>query len=191
MKKVLALLLFSSFVFSAEVPEQGPVTQDKLETLKKGCTDPGYFHNQNPIEEIQIVCDDNRTVWEATDNYDEATFKNRRVVCSRATTSKPNVSTPKICVPCDIEDTSYKCGGYKEVQQTVQMTFGVICPQILAMTSLNQFCVDSLNDEVAASSEKILESKETGRVNKACGVQKYENGKLVSVENSTPNRVRR
>ena len=168
MKLFLFLFAFSLSAFSI-IPKD-----DGIGDLKLGCKDPGSFHNQLPPTDIKVTCSDERFEWVPA-GHDEATIHNRRTVGSRAMTSKPNIAAPQVFEKCDWPDTDFSCGGFKEVCKTVEMEFSVTCDEVLAMTTLNKFCQDKLLSETIASSEKILNIVDTGRVKKVCGVDNFFN----------------
>jgi len=141
-------------------------TEDRLDFLKKACSDPGSVHNQIPPSDLKVACDDTVFTWVLSDDEDVA-FKNRRKMCTSVTTSKPNVNAAQACEDCGVPDSQFKCQGYKEIQKCVRMTFGVTCEQILAMESIVKWCVDHIDEEVAIN-EEILNVKETGK-KKPCG----------------------
>jgi len=169
----MKFFLFLAFCFSAFaiIPKD-----DGIGDLKLGCKDPGAFHNQNPPSDIKVNCDDTRITWKET-TADDATFKNKRTVCSHAMTNKPNIKAPKICLPCDWPDSPYACGGWKEVEETASMQFSVTCDQVMTWETLGKFCQAQMLVEVMATDGKILEAKETGRVIKVCGLKNYFNDK--------------
>lgn len=166
MRLLLFVLCFSAFA------------DDGIADLKLGCKDPGAFHNQNPPSEIKITCEDERFEWVPT-GHDDATIHNKRTVCSKGVTNKPNIKAPKVCEPCDWPGSDYECGGFKEVCKTVEMTFTVTCDQVMEMESINKFCRDAVLTETLATKEEIMAVKETGKTKKVCGVQDFMNGKPI------------
>jgi hypothetical protein len=169
---VLLLTISGNFVSYAD---------DGIAELKLGCKNPGAYHNQLPPSDIKVECSDERFEWVPA-GADEATIHNRRTVCSKATTNKPNINEemPDICTPCSWPDTDFKCDGFKEVCKTVEMTFSVTCDQVLEMESINKFCQTAILAETVATQEKIMAIKETGRTKKLCGVQDFMNGKPIT-----------
>ena len=173
MRKLLILgIVLSGFAFAG-------TKDDGIFDLKKGCKDPGSFHNQLPPDDIKITCMDERFEWVPT-GHDDATIFNKRTVCSKAVTNKPNIKAPSVCEPCDWPGSDYECGGFKEVCKQVEMTFTVTCDQVLAMESVNKFCQGAVLMETAATKEEIMAVKETGRTKKVCGVQDFMNGKPIT-----------
>jgi hypothetical protein len=169
----LFALLLSFGVFASD-------ENRKLDTqaLKDGCAKPSTYGNQIPPSEIKIHCVDQRRVWVATNNED-AQFRNSRVVCASAHTNKPNLGVQRHCVDCAHMPTAYQCGGFKEVQENVEMEFSVTCDQIMEMKTIDDFCIETVGKQVAEN-EKILEVKDTGRSKRVCGIEEFMNGKPVN-----------
>jgi hypothetical protein len=167
MKKLLVLILLFSGI---------AICDDGLEDLQAGCKDPGRFGNQIPPSEIKITCDDSRLEWLPT-GHDDAEIHNKRTVCSKAVTSKPNVKAPSVCEPCDWPGSDFECGGFRQVEKEVSMQFSVTCDQVLAMEGINKFCQAQMLAEVAATKEEILSVKETGKTFNTCTQKIYMSGK--------------
>jgi len=175
MKLLVLLALMCNFSFA----------DDGIGDFKLGCKDPGAFHNQNPPSDIKVSCFDERITWQPTDNPDEMVFKNKRTVCSKGYTNKPNIKAPKVCIPCDWPDSPFTCGGFKEVEETAEMQFSVTCDEILTWESIGKFCQMRMLTEVQATDGKILTAKNTGRTIKVCGLKNYFNDKPMDA-NWTP-----
>jgi len=172
MKIVLLVFAISMSIFARP-------KDDGIGDLKLGCKNPGAFHNQLPPTDIKITCEDERVEWVPA-GHDEATIHNKRTVCSKGYTNKPNIKAPSVCEPCDWPGSDYECGGFKEVEKTVAMEFSVTCDEIMAMETVNKFCQLKMLSETLATKEEIMAVKETGRVKKVCGVQDFMNDKPIS-----------
>ena len=177
MKFILALMLFPVFSF-ADTVKMCPDCDDGIVLLKDGCANPARYHNQIPPVDIKIHCEDTRIEWVYVDDQ-SGTFSNHRKMCISAVTNKPNIRAGKLCFPCNHPDSPYKCGSWKEVCKTVDMTFAVTCEQVMGMRSIGDFCLQLLDKEVTATDEKILEVKDTGKTKSVCGVKDLMNGKPV------------
>lgn len=177
---LLVFVLTSNFSFA----------DDGIEDMKTLCKDPGAYHNQLPPSEIKITCFDERFEWTATDAQDSE-FKNKRKVCSKAVANKPGISVPYVCTDCSHFPTPNSCMGYKEQCKTVEMTYAVTCDEVMAAESFFKFCFDKLNSEVAATEEKILEVKDTGKTMTTCGIKVYVNGKETNEKPTVVNVIRK
>ena len=163
------LLVTSAFAESRIVAKMSGVEmQEKgllLEFLKLGCRDPGAVHNQMPPSDIKVFCHEEFCKWELGPSTFQ-TKTNDKSVCGKIMTNKPNLGTLNKCNACSSTPTTFslptlveKCGHFTTIYQ-------VTCDQVLAMTSVEGFCLNTVDAEIAVDAT-IIDWKPSGKTQTA------------------------
>ena len=163
------LLVTSAFAESRIVAKMsGAEMQEKgllLEFLKLGCKDPGAVHNQMPPSDIKVFCHEEFCKWELGPSTFQ-TKTNDKSVCGKIMTNKPNLGTLNKCNACSSTPTTFslptlveKCGHFTTIYQ-------VTCDQVLAMTSVEGFCLNAVDAEIAVDAT-IIDWKPSGKTQTA------------------------
>ncbi len=168
MKKLfLALGLIASLGVHANGNQQQ--TTD-LEKIKLGCKDPAAVGNQIKPSRIQIVCKDQRLVWEQTRSGYQM-IDGRRLVSTNLRTNKTNLSVSPASYEIPVAQTRMECPIMREIRQDITFNYMVTCDEVLDMGSVIDFCLEKLATDVEQNIE-AMETEATGRVITACNEQR-------------------
>ncbi len=131
----------------------------------KSCQNPGSFGQQRPPENIRISCKNVERVWE---NVDAGAVKvpGIRTVSAEVFSDKYHVAMENFAVP--MEELIVACPKLREIIQTSQIEKSLNCEQVIAETrSLEQVCVDAINEAVAQNAD-LVEKTPTGGTLSLC-----------------------
>ena len=172
MKLIMLVCLLSAQLSFAEsrimAKMNGREMQEKgllLDYLKLGCKDPAAVHNQTPPSDIKVLCHQEACKWKIGPTTYE-TKTNYKSVCGKIMTNKPNLGTLNKCNACSSAATTFglptlveECGNFDTIYQ-------VTCDQVIAMTSVEAFCLAETDSEINID-QSLIEWKPSGRTQAA------------------------
>jgi len=182
MKKFLLLVLLVSNVSFAEIinantvanlnkaatPSQGGgvtvgdcPTCTNLETIKKGCKDPGSVHHQIPPSDIKIFCTERACKW-GLGTPVSTRKEDVSLSCGRITSSKSDMCTGVECTPISSTFINIPVPTLEEKCGVLNTTYGLTCDQVIAMKSVGDFCKNAVAADLSSMPE-VMEMKLTGR----------------------------
>ncbi len=160
-----ALIFLAFFSLAGFAADQDAKTFD-LDLIKLACKDPGAVHNQMPPTDLKVTCRETMCDWvPGPSTYGE--MPNWKKVCGALMTNKPGIHVPKWCWGLPAAPTPYGCPTYQEQMSEVEMVFSVTCDEVMAMTSIKDFCAGKMAAEIQAN-ESILTVSKTGKTMSLC-----------------------
>lgn len=165
MKLALSLVLLA-FSFGAFAADQEGKTWD-LNLIKLACKDPGAVHNQMPPTDLKITCRLSICEWvPGPSTYGEMPGWGK--IAGSLMTNKPGIHVPRSTWAIPRPPMPYSCPTFEEQMSETEMVFGVTCDEVMAMTSIRDFCAARMETEVQAN-EEILTVTKTGKKQSMCG----------------------
>jgi len=168
MKNFLVLMLLVTQVSFAESYIKAAMTgaemQEKgllLDYLKLGCKDPGAVHNQLPPHDIKVFCHQESCRWRLGAPT-KVTKQNYKSVCGKILTNKPNLGTLNKCSGCTAVPTTFELPNLYEECGKYYTQYAVTCEQVLAMTSVEAFCLDKTDADLTSDID-VMEWKASGK----------------------------
>lgn len=156
------LVLLSLNVFAANQDSKGLI----LDYIKLGCKDPGAVHNQLPPSELKVTCKWSQWDWvPGPTTYGE--MPNCRKVSGSLMTNKPNLHVPRETWGLPAGSTQTACPSYVEEYSEGETVYNVTCDEVIAMTSIKDFCAAKMAADIEAN-ESILTTTKTGKTMSMC-----------------------
>ena len=154
-------------VFAGEIIPPTDVQVLSFSDLRAACETPALFHNQTAPANIQVSCASKKTVWVLDPlAVNVASAPITEQVTTSVQSDKYSVDAVIMDMPLGAE--ALACSSYKQVNQSIETLRAISCAEIVAYAdTLNQFCVETLRDLVAANPEALI-SEDTGRVFSQC-----------------------
>ena len=183
MKNLLVLLLLVTQVSFAEIttsnivanfnkatPAQGgasTVCDDcgDLAKIKLACTNPGAVHMQIPPSDVKVFCHEEFCKWGFGPSK-LITKTNYKSACGKIMTNKPGVSTLNKCKQASCDNTTFNLPNLEEKCGKLQTVYQITCDQVIAMTTVEDFCLNALDKEIAIDSS-IVDMTPSGRTQTA------------------------
>lgn len=166
MKLALSMIILA-FSFAAFSADQGTETLG-LDLIKLACKNPGAVHNQMPPTDLKVTCREEMCDWvPGPSTY--GTVPNWKKVWGSLMTNKPGISVSRSGWGLPCEPTPYACPTLQEECSNAEMVYNVTCDEVMAMTSIKDFCAAKMGAEIAAN-ESILTVVRTGKTQTFCGV---------------------
>lgn len=164
--KLALSFLFLVLSFNGFAADQGSNSLG-LDLIKLACKDPGAVHNQMPPSDLKVTCRLSMCDWvPAPDTYGE--LPGWRKVSGSLMTNKPGIHVPRSTWGMPAPSRQYGCPNFEEQMSETEMVFGVTCDEVMAMTSIKDFCASRMSLEVEAN-ETILTVTKTGKTMSLCG----------------------
>ncbi len=163
--KLALSFLFLLLSFNGFAADQESKTFD-LDLIKLACKDPGAVHNQMPPTDLKVTCRISMCDWvPGPSTY--GTMPNWKKIQGSLMTNKPGIHVPKWSWGLPAEPTTYTCPTFEEQMSETELIFGVTCDEVMAMTSIKDFCAGKMALEVEAN-ESILTVTKTGKKMSLC-----------------------
>ena len=137
-----------------------------LDLIKLACKDPGSVHNQLPPTDLKVTCKISFDDW-VPGPATYGTLPRWKKVAGALWTNKPGINVARSCWGLTVEPSPYSCPSYTEQTYESEMTYNVTCDEVMAMTSIKDFCASKMAMEVEAN-ESILTVKPTGKTWSMC-----------------------
>ncbi|MDH5581955.1 MAG: hypothetical protein OEY33_08600, partial [Bdellovibrionales bacterium] len=164
MKKLFISFIFL-FTFAAQANSNTVKHQD-LELIKLGCKDPAAVGNQIRPSKIQIVCKDQRLVWEQA-RTEQRDIPSQRIISTVLRTNKTNLKVAPKTFEAPVSSTAMNCPVMQEIKLEVSINYNVTCDEVLDMNTIEDFCFESLEKDISKNDD-IMQRTATGNVIYAC-----------------------
>ncbi|MFZ8934119.1 MAG: hypothetical protein ACO20H_08275 [Bacteriovoracaceae bacterium] len=161
--KKLFISLTLLFTFAANANEQ---KHQDLELIKLGCKDPAAVGNQIRPSKIQIVCKDQRLVWEQA-RIEQRNIPSQRMISTVLRTNKANLKMAPKKFEAPVTSTVMNCPVMQEIKLEVSINYNVTCDEVLDMNTIEDFCFESLEKDIAKHDD-VMQRTNTGNVIYAC-----------------------
>jgi len=171
MKTIISITAFAlamgSTLALASPGQQGVGATAALsfDDLRKACTEPGRFHNQNAPSNIVIQCEDVQYKWKEADAgaFD---MECDRYVTAALTSDKYTVSPHMSQLPASSQTGN--CPKFKRVKEVVTFSKSIGCGDLVKFPgTATEYCTTLVND-VRAANPLGIQTQETEEVIDTC-----------------------